>query len=213
MPLSHPQPPTLTPREERQRKWDERRAESWESPDAQESTESEKEKEEKSPHHPKKCKNKKPKVIKGKEYKIQQPKKEPPSGNVPYVQKISVPKKSSMITLQYITSTSFYVVIESVARLLGVHNPLKSTNSAMEKWHFCVKYAEQSSLLPQTCLITKPCICKNKILFVHIQNAVGNIKQSQSLIAIITTDTNKHHPRQPSIDVLFVRKHFKEPNI
>ena len=43
LPLSHPQPPTLTPREERQRKQDERRAE---LPDAQESTESEKEKEE-----------------------------------------------------------------------------------------------------------------------------------------------------------------------
>ena len=30
LPLSHPQPPTLTPREKRQRKWDERRAESLE---------------------------------------------------------------------------------------------------------------------------------------------------------------------------------------
>ena len=54
---------------------------------------------------------------------------------------------------------------------------------------------------------------QEKNLFVHIQNADENIKQSQSLIAIITTDTNKNHPRQPSIDVLFVRKHFKEPNI
>ena len=118
-----------------------------------------------------------------------------------------------MITLQYITSTSFYVMIKSVARLSGVHNPWKNTNSAMEKWHYFVKYVEQSSLLPQTCLITKPCIHKKNILFVHIQNAVENIKQSQNLIAIITADTNKNHPRQPSIDVLFVRKHFKEPNI
>ena len=75
MPLSHPQPPILTLREERQRKWDERRAESLESPDVQESTESEKVKEEKSPPHPKKHKNKKPKVVKGKEYKIRWPKK------------------------------------------------------------------------------------------------------------------------------------------
>ena len=75
LPLSHPQLPTLTPREERQRKWDERRAELPESLDAQELTESEKEKEEKSPPHPKKRKNKKPKVVKGKEYKIWQPKR------------------------------------------------------------------------------------------------------------------------------------------
>ena len=75
LPLSCLQPPTLTLREERQRKQDERRAESPEPPDTQESTESEKKKEEKSPPHSKKHKNKKPKVVKGKEYKIWQPKK------------------------------------------------------------------------------------------------------------------------------------------
>ena len=70
-----------TPREEWQRKWDERKL--TESLDAQESTdsvkdvyaqESEKEKEEKSPPHPKKHK-KKAKVVKSKEYKIWQQKK------------------------------------------------------------------------------------------------------------------------------------------
>ena len=92
LPLSHPQPPTLTPRKERQRKWDERRAE---LPDAQESTtESEKEKEEKSPPHPKKHKNKKPKVVKCKEYKIWQTKKEPPSGNVLMFRKFQFPKRT-----------------------------------------------------------------------------------------------------------------------
>ena len=38
---------------------------------------------------------------------------------------------------------------------------------------------------------------EKKHLFVHIQNEVENIKQSQSLITIITTDTDKNHPRQP----------------
>ena len=79
----------------------------------------------------KKCK-KKVRVVKSKEYKIWWPKKERSSGNVPYVQKSSVLKKNSMITLQHITITSFYVVTESVARLLGVWNPLKSINSTMK---------------------------------------------------------------------------------
>ena len=73
--------PLPTPREEQQRKWDERKLA--EFLDTQESTnlerdvyaqESDKEKEEKSPPHPKKHK-KKAKVVKSKEYKIQQPKK------------------------------------------------------------------------------------------------------------------------------------------
>ena len=93
---------------------------------------SEKEKEEKSLPHPKKCK-KKVKVVKSREYKIQHLKKEPSSGNDPYAQKSSVLIKSSMITLQDITSKGFYVVLESVARLSGVWNPLKSISSAMEK--------------------------------------------------------------------------------
>ena len=54
---------------------------------------------------------------------------------------------------------------------------------------------------------------QEKNLFVHIQNVVENIKQKQSLIAIITTDTNKNHPRQPLINVVYVTKHFREPNI
>ena len=79
-PFSHTQP-TPTPREEWQKKRDERKLA--ESPDAQESIdsetdvytqESEKDKEEKSPPHPKKRK-KKVKVVKSKEYKIQRPKK------------------------------------------------------------------------------------------------------------------------------------------
>ena len=81
-------------------------------------SESEKEKEDKSPPHPKKHKNvKKVRVVKGKECKICRPKKEPSSRNVPYVMKSLTLKKSSMITLNHITNTSFYAVIESVARL------------------------------------------------------------------------------------------------
>ena len=99
---------------------------------AQEShDESEKEKEDKSPPHPKKHK-KKVRVVKSKEYKVQWPKKERSSGNVPYVQKSSVLKKNSMIMLQQITITSFYIVTKNVARLFGVWNPLKSINSTME---------------------------------------------------------------------------------
>ena len=112
MPQSSRTQPPSTLREEQQRKWDERKlAESPESLDAQES-----------PLYPKKHKEK-PKVVKSKEYKIWWPKKEPSSGNVPYVQESSVLKENSMITLQYITTTSFYVVIESVARLVGLQNP------------------------------------------------------------------------------------------
>ena len=117
MPTSfHTQPPP-TPREEQQRKQDERKAA--EALDAQESTdlemdvyaqeshdESEKEKEDKSPPHPKQCKEK-VRVVKSKEYKIWQPKKKRSSGNVPYVKKSSVLKNNSMITLQPITITSF----------------------------------------------------------------------------------------------------------
>ena len=85
MPTSSSTQPQPTPREEQQRKRDERKA--TEAPDAQESLgwetdvyaqeshdESEKEKEDKSPPHPKKHK-KKVRVVKNKEYKIWWPKK------------------------------------------------------------------------------------------------------------------------------------------
>ena len=135
LPLSGPQPPTLTPREERQRKWDERRAQSLQSPDAWESTESEKEKEEeKPPPHPKKCKNRKPKVVKIKEYKILQPKKRATIRKCSLCsENFSSQKELNDHIAVHHNYKSFYVVIESVARLLGVHNPLKSTNSTMEK--------------------------------------------------------------------------------
>ena len=135
---SHTQLPP-TPREEQQRKWDERKLA--ESLDAQESTnsetdmytqESKKEKEEISPPHPKKCK-KKAKVVKSKEYKIWWPKKRAVIKRCSLCSEKFSSQKDSMITLQDITSTSFYVVIESVARLSGVQNPLKSIDSAMEK--------------------------------------------------------------------------------
>ena len=74
-------------------------------------------------------------------------------------------------------------------------------------------YAEKSSLLPQTYQVTKPCICKRKNVIVHTQNVVESTKQKQSLITIITTDTNKNCPRQPLTNVLYVTKHFKDPNI
>ena len=35
-------------------------------------------------------------------------------------------------------------------------------------------------------------------------------KTEPELIVIITTDTNKNHPRQPSINVVFVTKYLKE---
>ena len=74
-------------------------------------------------------------------------------------------------------------------------------------------YAEKSILLPQTYKVTKPCIHKTKDVIVHTQNVVESTKQKQSLIAIITTDTNKNCPRPPLINVSYVTKHFKDPNI
>ena len=80
--------PPPTPREEWQRKQDKRKAAEGKALNAQESMdlemdvyaqeshdESEKEKEDKSPSHPKKHKKKVIRVVKSKEYKIQQPKK------------------------------------------------------------------------------------------------------------------------------------------
>ena len=74
-------------------------------------------------------------------------------------------------------------------------------------------YVEKSSLLPQTYQVTKPCIRKRKSVIVHTQNVVESIKQKQNLITIVTTDTNKHHPRQPLTNVSYVTKHLKDPNI
>ena len=74
-------------------------------------------------------------------------------------------------------------------------------------------YAEKSSFLPQTYQVTNPCIRKRKNVIVHAQDVVESIKQKQSLIAIITTDTNKNRPRQPLTNVSYVTKHFKGPNI
>ena len=56
-------------------------------------------------------------------------------------------------------------------------------------------YVEKSSFLPQTYQVTKPCIRERKNVIVHTQNVVESIRQKQTLI--ITTDTNKKHPRQP----------------
>ena len=95
-----------------------------------------------------------------------------------------------MITLQQLTITSFYVNERKSGKAFGSLESLKKHQLHHGNMKFCVVCAEQSSLLPQTYQVTKPCICKTKNLFVHIQNAVENIKK-QSLITIITTDTNK----------------------
>ena len=72
------------------------------------------------PIQKKKCKKRLELKKRVKNTKFGSQRKELSSGNVPYIQNSSILKKDSMITLQHITNTSLYVVIESVARILGL---------------------------------------------------------------------------------------------
>ena len=167
--------------------------------DAQESTdsetdvytqESEKEVEEKSPLHPKKCK-KKAKVVKSKEYKIWQPKKRA------FIRKCSLCSekfRSQKELNDHVAGYHKYKFLCSDRKCGKTFGSLES----LKKHKLC---HGEMTFLCQVCGAQFPFASdlsnhqalhsQEKNLFVHIQNVVENIKQSQSLFAIITTDTQK----------------------
>ena len=179
---------------------------------AQEShDESEKEKEDKSPPHPKQC-QKEVRVVKSKEYKIRHPKKERSSGNVPYVQKSSVLKKNSMITLQQITIISVcsdrkcgkaFGSLESLKKHQLCHGNMKFLCSICgAKFPFASDLSSHQALHSQekkfVCPYPK---CSRKYKTKAELNCHYNYRHKQNC------------PRQPLINVVYVTKHFKEPNI
>ena len=118
-----------------------------------------------------------------------------------------------MITLQDITSTSFYVVIESVARLLGVQNPLKSIKLHHGEMTFLCKICGAKFPFASVLSNYQALHSQEKKIVCPYPKYGRKYKTKPELNCHITTDTDKNHPRQPLINVLFVTKHFKEPNI
>ena len=157
-------------------------------------------------------KNKKPKVIKGKEYKIWRPKQRTAIRKCSLCSENFSFQKELNDHIAVHHKYKFLYSDRKCGKTFGSANsPKKHKLHHGEMTFQCqacgAKFPFASDLSYHQALHLQ----EKKI--VHIQNVVESIKQSQSLITIITTDPYKNHPRQPLMDVLFVRKHFKEPNI